>query len=423
MNKIYFILTLFFCTTFTLLAQQRIGSNEVKYIQNESTNLVQTLEELLNLIGDVRTLPEERKEYTEESYKIVIYDEAVYFEDDLIQERDKTRNVKVKDYLNNVFLFFKESGVSFKFENIRVSEVFEKDYLFVLVYFNRQLKGTSLYHNAEINNSVPRVAEVRLTKSESIWDMHIVNVRVPTQEDLAQSFKKATVFQSTKAFSEPSSSRIETLEKLLSDKNKEIEEREAKNSEWFRTRTDECYENLKSKEKEIENLKRNLTAKDIELEKEKKRARDILYENLQLEDQKGKFATLQQDKETLQKQAKTLKKEQTALQKELSQEIDQLQDKVNSLEQAIDQNLCYVTDGLTSASFVFENNTVILPYKRSKIKRLISAHSASSYLIEKVDTKISKFTIIDPLEFWKDCDKKIVIIVIDDDPEKAVMNN
>lgn len=419
MKKIYLIIALFFCTTFTLLAQQQIGSNEVKYIQDESTNLVQTLEELLNLIGDVRTLPEERKEYTEESYKIVIYDEAVYFEDDLIQERDKTRNVKVKEYLNNVFLFFKESGVSFKFDNIRVSDVFEKDYLFVLVYFNRQLKGTSLYHNAEINNSVPRVAEVRLTKSESIWDMHIVNVRVPTQEDLAQSFKKANVYQSTKVFQEPSSSRIETLEKLLTDKNKEIEEREAKNSEWFRTRTDECYASLKNKEKEIENLKKNLVAKDIELEQEKKRAKDILYENLQLEDQKGKFATLQQEKESLKKQKIALVKENDDIQKE----ITLLHDKVNALEQAIDQNLCYVTDGLTSTSFVFENNTVKLPYKRSKIKRLISAHSASSYLIEKVDTKISKFTIIDPLEFWKDCDKKIVIIVIDDDPEKAVMNN
>jgi len=414
MKKI--ILVFFILFNLGINAQNPISNNEVKYIQDEATNLVNLLEQLLNLIGDTYTSPEERKEYIEESYKKVVYDESVYFEDDLIQNRTQTRNVAVKEYLSNTHLYFKDSGVKFKFQGIRISQVYTKDYLFVLVYFNRYLEGNSISENKLVKNTVQRVAEIRLTRSESQWDMHIVNIRFPTAEDNQAAFKKVATYESGETFIAPKDSRISDLEMALGKQKQDNENRRKESEDWLRSKNDDYSNKLDAKEGKIASIEEKLATlekeyknmvneKDKQIAKLKESFTDIAADYGQLKDEKGKFAQLKQDKIDLQKQ------------------LDLLHNKVNSLENSRDEPVCYVTDGESTTFFAFNNNIVKLPYKRSKIQKLLSPHSKSSYIIEKLDKKNSKFTILDATIFWRDSDKKVVILLVNDDPEKAVMGN
>ncbi len=414
MKKIFLALLILMYSAIN--AQNPISHNEVKYIQDEATNLVELLEQLLNLIGDVYTSPEERREYIEDSYKKVVYDESVYFEDDLIQDRSQIRNVPVKEYLNNTYFFYKDSGVNFDFQGIRVSDVYTKDYLFVLVYFNRYLNGTSISENKVINNTVQRVAEIRLTRAERQWDMHIVNVRFPNQADNQADYQKVSTYQSAETFIAPKDSRISDLETALNKQSSEIQKRKKESEDWLRSKNDDYSNKLDVKDNKIATLENKvasleqeykdmLTEKDQQIEKLKGSFTDIAADYGQLKEEKGKFAQLKKDNADLQKK------------------VESFRSKVNALENALDEPVCYVTDGNTTTFFSFSNNIVKLPYKRSKIDKLLSPHNQSSYIIEKLDKQNSKFTILDPLIFWKDSDKKVVILMVNDDPEKAVIDN
>ena len=197
-NKI--ILSVFVCLFANLLisAQENISSNDLKYIQNQAAKKTQTFEDLLNLIGDVNTFHADREELIKASYRLLVRDETVFVEDDLIQDRSKVRNVRIEEYLYNVYLYFKESGVRFTFENMRVSQVFQEDYMFILVYCDRLIDGKSIYHNALIQNSLPRVLEFAVDKTDNGWDLNIIGIRFPSEKDIQQEYTQVSVYESQK---------------------------------------------------------------------------------------------------------------------------------------------------------------------------------------------------------------------------------
>ncbi len=394
--KPFYCLTIalfFLFHTSNLTAQSsRIGSNEVEYVQQQSKNMVATLEQLLNLIGDKNTSSQERSEFTEESYKLIIYDENVVFEDDLIQERDRTRTIKVKEYLKNVYLYFKNSGVKFAYKNITISEVFEKEYMFVLVFFDRDISGDSVYHNERIENTVGRVAEIKMTPNEGQWDLHIVGLRFPTKEDLARSYDKAEVFESDSPFKATNTSELEDLNGRLVQANKAKEEYE----NHILANSKDCIENLKNKEKEIAILEVEIeklsTEKSSKEEELRKMFADVNYEN----------RLLREEMEELKVIEKTFKKleDENAV---LEQNLDKAAKVVEGLEAALEtekaKTYCYLTNGEKTVAIEMKGSQINLPVKFNKIQ-LISDHPLESYSLERTDDKQALFAIEDLSYFW-----------------------
>ncbi len=207
--KLLFILGLY---SMGLNAQNSISQAELDYVKDRCQSLLGTYEYMTNFIGDLKTPSEERNLMIKESYSYVFLDDQVMVEDDLIQNRTKKRNLKIKDYLNNVYLYYKDTGVKFQFSNINISEVFRKEYMFALIYFDIEITGESIIENKMINNVHSRVAEVKLVKVDGYWEPLIANLRFPAPEDLQQNYSRVQISTEKTEPIQSKETRIESLE-------------------------------------------------------------------------------------------------------------------------------------------------------------------------------------------------------------------
>ncbi|MGB1242449.1 MAG: hypothetical protein ACPG49_08005, partial [Chitinophagales bacterium] len=181
----FIVLTAVICglsTTQTQAQTKEISTKEKKFLKEEASNLLEYYKNILELIGDLKTPSSERKIYIEEAYLHAFADENVYIEDDLIADRKQERYTRVKEYLRNINLFFYKSNVVFEFKNLSLSDIFVKDYLFILVNFDKTITGTPTDAKASMTQNVKRQAEIRFEKTDGEkWTSKIVNIGKPLE--------------------------------------------------------------------------------------------------------------------------------------------------------------------------------------------------------------------------------------------------
>ncbi len=121
--------------------------------------------------------------------------------------------------------------------NINVSKVFEKDYLFALIYFDVHIEGISLIENDRINQIYSRVAEVKLIRKDTYWEPYIVDVRFPQPKDLNQNYQAVTISTEEAAPIETTETKVDDLEKKFDQILSLLMEEKEKNKQTSETET------------------------------------------------------------------------------------------------------------------------------------------------------------------------------------------
>ncbi len=249
-----------------VLGQSEINKAQEEYVVERCHNLIEQYEYMLNFIGDKSTAVEERDIIIDESYAYVFLNDKVLLEDDLVQQRQKARYVPVKSYLKNVYLYFKDDGVKFKLYNVNVSKVFEKDYLFALVYFDVHIEGYSIIENDVVNNIYSRVAEVKLIPKDTYWEPYVVDVRFPQEKDLNQNYQAVNISTEETAPIETTETKVEDLEQKFEQILDLLLEERAKNDQMqkeasAKKEAEETLAKEESKEESKEPTKESITTK------------------------------------------------------------------------------------------------------------------------------------------------------------------
>ncbi|WP_288427462.1 tetratricopeptide repeat protein [uncultured Spirosoma sp.] len=125
---------------------------------------------------------------TEKSRRL-FYSTDVIVEDDLQPERpiDQPTDVKIEKYLANLDLFYTKSPErTITFSDMKVSNVKERVYTYVKVYYTETFKGKNTQSTAAFR-PMPRVAEVRAERVGKKWTLMIAQIGFLAPGDSATS--------------------------------------------------------------------------------------------------------------------------------------------------------------------------------------------------------------------------------------------
>lgn len=195
MKQIFIVLIYFiFSSTFA----QGLEERDVKEIKSKSRLIVKEFEGLLNLISNNQMYDSEIEEIITNSLDSknvnrLFKDPKVIVEDDLNPELiNKKRNVDIKTYLANFNLQYnKTSDFSIFFDDITVSDVFNKDYYFLIVNYTSTFKS-SFSQEQKLYTAIKRSLEIELVKDENgKWFVTIASLTNTLQSNFDQllSFK------------------------------------------------------------------------------------------------------------------------------------------------------------------------------------------------------------------------------------------
>ena len=183
--KRYLILCCFFI--FYLPAKaQKLSEKEKKIIQYEAEMFIKEYQLLLNTIISTSLNRLEVEELIQNSYtqtgNRIFLNHNVIIEDDIdpnYYSSAKVKDVKVSKYLNDLDLFYSKSATthSITFSDMLSSEVKEKDYIYVEVYFKSEFLGRHITINTPYK-STERIATIIAKKNlrEDIWEMTIASI-------------------------------------------------------------------------------------------------------------------------------------------------------------------------------------------------------------------------------------------------------
>ncbi len=144
MKKIF--LALFILINCSVFAQVAITPEIVTTLRNEAEKWVQTYNNNLNNLGSPYINPMEKTMLIENTLK-QFEDENVVVLNDLDLSGKTTKEQKVRQHLGNIVTWFARDGVSFKFQNIKVSNVFvdkKTGNYFLKVEVERQIQGNNV---------------------------------------------------------------------------------------------------------------------------------------------------------------------------------------------------------------------------------------------------------------------------------------
>ncbi|UZR92603.1 hypothetical protein [Chondrinema litorale] len=184
MKKIYPVFYFLFIFYFPLYSQQ-LDDKEKKIIQYEAEMFIKEYQLLLNTIisSSLNRLEVEEiilNSYTQTGNRIFLNEEVIV-EDDIDPSyfnASRVKDVKVSKYLNDLDLFYSKSNFpTIEFSEMLSSEVKQKAYIYVEVYFKSKFGGN---HNT-INNpyqDTERIATIVATKNlrEDVWEMSIASI-------------------------------------------------------------------------------------------------------------------------------------------------------------------------------------------------------------------------------------------------------
>lgn len=159
---------------------------DVKEIKSKARSLINELEALLNLVSNSDVYQSEVVEVLENSFtqnnvNRIFKNEKIIVEDDLdpdVMSSAQAQNIDVKFYLSNFNLLYeKTADYSVSFSEVKVSDIYFKDYLFLTVQFNRNYKSTSRRYAGEYPEAT-RVAELEVIKDpKGGWEVFVVGLR------------------------------------------------------------------------------------------------------------------------------------------------------------------------------------------------------------------------------------------------------
>lgn len=184
---------------------QGLEERDVKEIKSKSRLIVKEFEGLLNLISNNQMYDSEVEEIITNSLDSknvnrLFKDPKVIVEDDLNPELiNKKRNVDINTYLANFNLQYnKTSDFSIFFDDITVSDVFNKNYFFLIVNYTSTFKS-SFSQEQKLYNPIKRSLELELVKNDNgKWFVTIASLTNTMQPNFDHLLSyKAEVTKST----------------------------------------------------------------------------------------------------------------------------------------------------------------------------------------------------------------------------------
>ena len=181
--KLIRLIILFILLSATVHAQS-LNSDDKEKIQYEAEQFIKELELLMNTIASPGLSKFDRDKLKENSYtesaNQIFLDNKVIVEDDIdpgyYQSSNKVKDLSVERYLNDLDLFYsKSNNPTISFNEIKTSEVKQKDYIFIEVYFKSIFEGK---HQTIFQNYKPteRVATIIARKDGRNWKMLIGSI-------------------------------------------------------------------------------------------------------------------------------------------------------------------------------------------------------------------------------------------------------
>jgi tetratricopeptide (TPR) repeat protein len=180
---------------------QSLSQRDQNEVKSRSIQLLKELELLLNTIASKNTSNSEVEElikfcYSDPSNRL-FYDEKSVLEDDIVpgaSDSATVKDVSVRKYMSDFDLFytkgFEDNTVAFS--DFRLSEIKERQYTFLKVYFESIFKNKHKEFEDHYK-TVQRVAEVRVEKQANELVCRITSVtffKVPVGEDSTAFLEK-----------------------------------------------------------------------------------------------------------------------------------------------------------------------------------------------------------------------------------------
>lgn len=190
MNKRYF---LFFVLPLLILPglanAQDLTDKDAEEIKYKAVGLVNEFKELLNAVGNPDIDSKTMKDIITNSYSApanrIFFNDAVIIEDDIEPSNNvtKKRDMSVEKYLSSFDLFYTKSiDPTVSFTNLTTSNVRNKEYLYVKVYFESLFKGKS--KKSEVPYAAAkRMAVVRAERAGKKWKTQIMGIGFQTGND------------------------------------------------------------------------------------------------------------------------------------------------------------------------------------------------------------------------------------------------
>ncbi len=206
-------------------------NEEVKLLARRKVE--KSLNDLLNTLTFEDLTESERKEIIVRSYKPdlkgrLFYNPDVIVEDDLQPDRaiDQISDQKVEKYLGNLDLFYAKSpDPTIEFSNFSVSNLKERNYYYVKVFYTQVFKGKNTRSTAAYR-PVPRVAELRAERVGKKWAMMVSRLAFPAPGDSAGATLNDVTLVAPPPPTDSASIRARQEEEALAlaQREKEVEE-------------------------------------------------------------------------------------------------------------------------------------------------------------------------------------------------------
>ncbi len=163
--------------------QTKLTDKDVDEIKSKAKNNIADLENLMNFISfnsasttEVQNVIE--RSFTASSNSHLFFNRKVVIEDDLTPgfNKDNTKDLEVEKYLTTLDVYYeKTSDPTIHFNNIQVSNVKKKDYLYVKVLYESVFDGK--YKKSSVKYTPKqRMAIIRADKIDYSWQTRIIGI-------------------------------------------------------------------------------------------------------------------------------------------------------------------------------------------------------------------------------------------------------
>lgn len=155
-----------------------------KKYEGDLNFMVQSIQTMLNLLGDPEISRQDKDQIISQSYLKYFDSENVQIEDDLDPERQLPINKNVQSYLQDVVFFYKEIHFSFEIKEVKKG-LNDQNQVYFKVSMEERLEGTNLYGEA-LNEIRDRYFEFNLNEKEQEFKVvSIYTTKLSEKEDIA----------------------------------------------------------------------------------------------------------------------------------------------------------------------------------------------------------------------------------------------
>ncbi len=192
MNKLYILVLLLLTSVSTTTFGQELNIKDGAEIMYRAEILLNEYGDLLNTVSNNGLSLTESKglisnSFSKSSSNRIFYDNKVIVEDDIDPRSNNTNkglDMPIESYLNKLELVYtKSDDYTITFSNINISNVKQRDYIYVKVFFE------SLFESSHKEVKIPykqvkRVAEVRADRVDNKWKVYITALRFTNDNEV-----------------------------------------------------------------------------------------------------------------------------------------------------------------------------------------------------------------------------------------------